>query len=205
MLSLGLSGCVSQSPEATVLSEERITTATATRVTAPASSTTAPTRIIVGLALDVGGRTDGAAGSEAAHGLDRAVKDIGIGVVEVTAAAGDDEARRADRLRELVRAGCTHVIAVGSDYWGPAARIAAESPRVQLAVVDVTSGTTPLTALASAAEGSATAATPLAESSRLTRLTFADEQGAYLAGAAAALKTRTHRIGFLARERDGAT
>lgn len=225
---LALSGCASPAPDATLELGSRVVGSSAASGTASPSGTVPAARITVGLALDVGGRTDGAAGAEAARGLDRAVKDIGVGAVETTAAAGDDDARRTDRLRELVRGGCGYVVAVGADYWVPAQRVAIEAPQVRLAVVDVTAGPdSPDPTAAGPDDLGSHSAGPdpvgpstfgpgaLGRGIAVTdstapptgplRLTFADEQGAYLVGAAAALKTRTHRIGFLARHRDRAT
>src|SRR5690606_16406687 len=81
----------------------------------------------------------------------------------------------ATRLRQLVADGFNPIIAVGFKYAEPLKIVAAENPDVQFAIVD-----------------DATVELP-----NVTPLVFAEEQGSFLVGAAAALKTTTCKIGFV--------
>jgi basic membrane protein A len=131
----------------------------------------------VGLAYDIGGRGDQSFNDAAAAGLDRAVTDLKLSkdnTRELSAGQGESEADAAARLRQLVTDGFNPIVAVGFAYADPVATVAAENPTVQFAIVDST-----------------------VELPNVTPLVFAEEQGSFLVGAAAALKTKTCRIGFV--------
>lgn len=81
-------------------------------------------------------------------------------------------------LRNLVRLNCDLVIGGGGSFSAAAQKLAAENPRVLFAVVD------------GRVKGAA-------QSSNLLCLTFRDQESSYLAGMAAALTSRTGKIGFI--------
>jgi basic membrane protein A len=141
----------------------------------PAPATNAAA-LKVGLSFDVGGRGDASFNDAAAAGLDRAKAQLGVtDVKELTAAVGESEDATATRLRQLVDGGYNPVIAVGFKYAPAVKTIGTAAPNVRFALVD------------GEAEGVPNA----------TPLLFAEEQGSFLVGAAAALKTRTCHIGFV--------
>jgi basic membrane protein A and related proteins len=129
----------------------------------------------VALAYDIGGRGDQSFNDAAAAGLDRAKEELGIEVREAEAGAGESDAAKEERLRLLASSGFDPVIAVGFAYSGPLAAVAEEFPDTTFAIVDD-----------AAAEGE-----------NISNLVFAEEQGSFLVGAAAALKSTSGNVGFI--------
>jgi len=140
------------------------------------SSSSAPkSDLKVGLADDIGGRGDQSFNDAAAAGLDKAKADLGIETKELEASNGEPESAKEERLRVLATAGYNPVIAVGFAYSGSVAKVAKEMPDTKFAIIDD-----------AAAVGD-----------NIANLLFASEQGSYLVGVAAALKTKTNNIGFV--------
>jgi basic membrane protein A len=130
----------------------------------------------VGMAYDVGGRGDQSFNDSAAAGLDQAVDEFGIESEESEAEDGEAETAREERLRTFAEAGFNPVIAVGFAYAASVGKVAAEYPDVTFAIIDDSS---------------------LADVENVASLVFAEEQGSFLVGAAAALKTEADHIGFV--------
>ncbi|GAB1691363.1 BMP family lipoprotein [Krasilnikovia sp. M28-CT-15] len=128
----------------------------------------------VGMAFDVGGRGDKSFNDMAAAGLDRAKKELEIEVTETAPAKGDDDVRLAT-LNKLVESGNNPVFAVGFQYVNALKKAATAHPETTFAIVD---------------DDSITA-------NNVVSLVFAEEQGSYLVGAAAALKSRSGTVGFI--------
>nr|GLJ85903.1 BMP family ABC transporter substrate-binding protein [Microbispora rosea subsp. aerata] len=150
-------------------------TATTTEASAGASSAPAASEVKVGLAYDIGGRGDGSFNDAAAAGLDKAEAELKIQKKELEATAGETDAQKEERLRLLASGGYNPVIAVGFAYSGPVAKIAKEFPDVKFAIVD----------------------DDAAKGDNITNLMFAEEQGSFLVGVAAALKSEKGNIGFV--------
>jgi len=142
---------------------------------APAGTTSAAKVLKVGLAYDVGGRGDQSFNDAAAKGLDQAKADLKVDAKEATAVNGEPESAREERLLQLIDAGYTNVIAVGFAYAPAVKKVAAANPEAKFALIDSTD-----------------AAGPNIES-----LTFAEQEGSFLVGAAAALKSKTGNVGFI--------
>jgi len=140
-----------------------------------ASGTSAAKTLKVGMAYDVGGRGDQSFNDAAAAGLDKAKKDLGADTKEATAVQGEPESAREERLQQLIDAGYTTLVAVGFAYAPSVKKVAAANPEAKIALIDSTD-----------------AAGPNIES-----LTFAEQEGSFLVGAAAALKSKTGNIGFI--------
>jgi basic membrane protein A len=138
---------------------------------APASS------IKVGLAYDIGGRGDQSFNDSAARGIDKAKSEFGIEVTELEAAAGETDAQKEDRLRQLAEGGFNPVIAVGFAYCSSVTKVAKDMTEVQFAVID----------------GSGDEC----EADNLANLLFAEHEGSFLVGVAAALKSQSGKIGFV--------
>ncbi|GAA1009019.1 BMP family ABC transporter substrate-binding protein [Acrocarpospora pleiomorpha] len=129
----------------------------------------------VGLMYGVGGRGDQAYNDSVAFGLDRAKVEFGLRTRELGALAGEGDAPRIEGLRLLVRSGCNPIIGVGFPNAAAVKQVAAEFPRVRFALLD---------------DASATAA-------NITNLVFAVNEGAFLVGAAGALKSTKNSLGFV--------
>lgn len=144
---------------------------------APLAPNADASQLRVALAYDVGGRGDQSFNDSAAAGLEKAISDIGLvrdNTRELAAANGESEDARTTRLRQLATDGFNPVVAVGFAYADALGVIAAEFPDTQFAIVD---GAVDLP--------------------NVTGLTFASEQGSFLAGAAAALRTTSCQVGFV--------
>lgn len=128
----------------------------------------------VGLAFDVGGRDDHSFNESAARGLDKAMKELKVDGKMMTAKNGETEAEREQRLSSLADKGYNPVIGVGFNYKNSIEKVAKDFPKTSFAVVD------------------SVAAGPNVES-----ITFGEQEGSYLAGVAAALKSKTKKVGFI--------
>ncbi|MEU0516776.1 BMP family ABC transporter substrate-binding protein [Streptosporangium sp. NPDC006007] len=141
-----------------------------------AASSAAPKGTKVGLAYDIGGRGDQSFNDAAAAGLDKAKSELGLTETkELDAGSGETEAAKEERLRLLAQGGFNPIVAIGFAYSGPLKKVAAEFPDVKFAIVD---------------DAAATA-------SNISNLLFAEHEGSFLVGAAAALKTKKEHIGFV--------
>ncbi|CAN3981051.1 BMP family lipoprotein [Kitasatospora purpeofusca] len=141
-----------------------------------ASSGASDGALKVGMAYDIGGRGDQSFNDSAARGLDQAKSQLGVAVTEADAKTGEAEADKETRLKNLVTAGYNPVIAVGFVYQAAVEKVAKENPNTKFAIIDSASDTQP---------------------SNVTSLTFSEQEGSYLAGVAAALKTKTKHVGFI--------
>ncbi|MGK4581200.1 BMP family lipoprotein [Kitasatospora sp. HPMI-4] len=130
----------------------------------------------VGMAYDIGGRGDQSFNDSAAKGLDDAKAQLGVNVAEQEAKSGEAEADKETRLKTLVSNGYNPIIAVGFVYQSAVEKVAKDNPNVKFAIIDSSSTTQP---------------------GNVTSLTFSEQEGSYLAGVAAALKTQTKHVGFV--------
>jgi basic membrane protein A and related proteins len=137
--------------------------------------TGAQSDIKIGMAYDVGGRGDQSFNDAAAKGMDQAVEEFGMESQESEASDGEPESAREERLRTFADNGFNPIIAVGFAYSGSIAKVAPDYPDVSFAIIDD--------------EGAA--------GDNIANLVFAEEQGSFLVGAAAALKTETDHVGFI--------
>ncbi|KUN85858.1 ABC transporter substrate-binding protein [Streptomyces bungoensis] len=128
----------------------------------------------IGLAYDVGGRGDRSFNDSAARGADKAEKEFGGSIKELTAKTSDTEADREQRLSDLADAGYNPIIAVGYAYAPSMTKVAAKYPKTSFGIVD-----------------------SVVDAKNVDSITFTEEQGSYLAGVAAALKTKKDHVGFI--------
>jgi basic membrane protein A len=150
------------------------TTPAATGGTSPAASSTAPA-LKIGMAYDVGGRGDQSFNDSAAAGLDKAKTEFGVDAKESAATNGEAESAREERLNQLIDAGYDNIVAVGFAYATAVGKVAKENPNVKFAIVDDATN----------------------KLDNVMNLTFAENEGSFLVGAAAALTTKTKHVGFV--------
>jgi len=146
---------------------------------APAASETAATTqapagepISIGLVYDIGGRGDQSFNDAAAAGLDKAAAELGVSTSE--ASANEDGTNREELLDLQASEGSDLVIGVGFLFGEPMANVAAEYPDISFAIVD-----------------------SVVDAPNVAGLIFSEEQGSFLVGAAAALKTQTGIVGYI--------
>jgi basic membrane protein A len=144
-----------------------------------AGGTSAPASSLkVGMAYDVGGRGDQSFNDAAARGLDKAKTDYGVQVKELEATQGETDAQKQDRLQQLAEGGYNPIIAVGFAYAGPLGKVAKDFPDIKFAIIDdFTTGTD--------------------TGANIANLTFAENEGSFLVGVAAALKSTTGHVGYI--------
>lgn len=126
------------------------------------------------MAYDVGGRGDHSFNDSAARGLDKADKEFKLTSKELTASNGETESDREQRLDSLAAAGYNPVVAVGFTYGDAVTKIAKKYPKTTFGIVD-----------------------SVVDSANVDSMVFATEQSSYLAGVAAALKTKSGQVGFI--------
>lgn len=131
--------------------------------------------LMVGVAYDTGGRGDRSFNDSAIAGVEAAIEEHGGEVRDLS--PNSDASNRADLLTQLADEGYNPVIAVGFAYGDIIGEVAAQYPDTTFAIID-----------SSVAE---------LGQDNLVGLLFAEEQGSFLAGVAAALKTTTNTVGFV--------
>ena len=151
------------------------TTTTAAPATTAAPTTAAPMPgegITLGMAYDIGGRGDQSFNDAAARGLDQAKADFGVDAQELEPTSGGEN--REENLRLLSEAGTPLVFAIGFAFADGVTATAADFPETKYAIVD-----------------------SVVDLPNVASLVFAEEQGSFLVGAAAALKSDSGKLGFI--------
>jgi basic membrane protein A len=128
----------------------------------------------IGLAYDTGGRGDQSFNDSAYAGVEAAIKTNGGTLQQLS--PNSDASNRADLLTQLADQGFNPVIAVGFSYGDVIGDVAKQYPETTFAVVD---------------------STGVDVADNVTGLQFAANEGSFLGGVAAALKTTTNHIGFV--------
>ena len=132
----------------------------------------------VGLAYDVGGRGDQSFNDSAAVGMEKALDEVDASCTEAEAQDGEAESAREDRLRALAEDGHNPIIGVGFAYSDAANIVAPDFPEVSFAVID---GFDP----------------DEEPNDNVAYLGFAENEGSFLVGVAAALTTEADHVGFV--------
>jgi basic membrane protein A len=127
-----------------------------------------------GIAFDTGGRGDGTFNDSAAAGADKAEAELGVTVQELEATTDED---RKPNLEALTAEGNNPVIAVGFLFSDTLAALAPANPDTTYGIID--------------------GFVDPAVAPNVINLGFAEEQGSFLVGAAAALKSESGIIGFI--------
>ena len=128
------------------------------------------------LVFDIGGRGDQSFNDAAAKGLERATDELGIAANELEPTAGGEN--RDELLNLSADDGAELVFGVGFLFAEAIAAAAAAYPDTNFGLID---GFVP----------------DLTSDDNLVALGFAEHEGSFLVGAAAALKTQTGKVGFI--------
>ena len=131
--------------------------------------------ITIGLVYDLGGRGDQSFNDSAAVGLDRAKADFDIAdecVTELEPSAGGEN--REELLNLVADQGADLVLAIGFLFAESVQAAATAHPDTSFGVVDT-----------------------VVEATNVRGMLFAEHEGSFLVGAAAALKSETDHIGFI--------
>lgn len=134
---------------------------------------TAKNDLKVGIVYDLGGRGDQSFNDAAAAGLDKAVKEFGLAKPQELEPDEGGE-NRAQLLRLLAEDNTDLIVAVGFLFADSVKATAPEFTDSTFAIVDET-----------------------VDAPNVASLKFAEEQGSYLVGAAAALTSKTGKLGFI--------
>jgi basic membrane protein A and related proteins len=127
----------------------------------------------VGLVFDVGGRGDQSFNDSAVAGFDEATAEFGFTTQELEPDQGGEN--REELLRLLGDEGYGLVFAVGFAFAESVGAVSADYPDTTFAIIDDAS----------------------IEAPNVASLVFAEEQGSFLVGAAAALTSTTGHVGFI--------
>ncbi|WP_328537071.1 BMP family lipoprotein [Streptomyces sp. NBC_00344] len=147
---------------------------TSTQKESDSSSGSSGKGVKVGVAYDVGGRGDHSFNDSASRGIDKAKSEFGGDVKELTAKTSDTEADREQRLTDLADAGYNPIVGIGFSYQASMQKVAAKYPKITFGLVD-----------------------SVVDAKNVDNIVFTEEQSSYLAGVAAALKTKTKHVGFI--------
>jgi len=131
----------------------------------------------VGLVLDVGGRGDLSFNDAACSGLEKAKKELGARV-QVQCLEPVEEADREKLLSSLAREKYDLVLGLGQFFTGAMEKVALDYPLTRFVLIDAF------------IDG-------LKVNNNISCFTFRENEGAFLAGAAAAMKTGSGKIGFI--------
>ena len=131
----------------------------------------------MGIAYDIGGRGDSGFNDAAGAGVDRAIKELSI-KFESTVTLGT-QSDRETRLQSLVDKSANPIIAIGSDYAPAVEVLSGRFPNTQFVLIDDAS----------------------VAHLNVTSIIFAETQGAYLAGASAALVSKSGKVAMIVNEK----
>ena len=147
------------------------TKSSSTNAAATTTAAAASSNVTAGLAFDTGGRGDGTFNDSADRGLTKAVAELGVKKIELDAVKDED---RKTNLDLLVQQKANPIIGVGFLFGDPMLPIAKANPNTTFAIVD-----------------------SVVDAPNVRSLVFAENEGSFLVGAAAALKSKTGHIGFI--------
>ncbi len=138
-------------------------------------------KLRVGLVFDVGGRGDKSFNDSAYNGLQRAIKNLGIEAQYVEPGEGAD---RSSALNRLAAQNFDLIIGIGFIFTDDITNVAKKHPERKFAGVDFV--------VNQDKDGK-----DIPPPSNVAALKFREEEGSYMAGVLAALKTKTNKIGFI--------
>ena len=171
---LGLAACGSDDDTDSASTDAPDATEAPDGTEAPTEGTDAPATgdgATVGVVFDITGRGDRSFNDAAGAGLDQAVEEFGVTGLESTPTGDGD---RAERVQGLVDEGAGLVIGVGFLFGDSITAVAEADPDTSFAIID-----------------------SVVDLPNVASLVFAENEGSFLVGAAAALKSQTGTVGFI--------
>ena len=130
----------------------------------------------IAIAYDLGGRSQPGFNQLAYIGVEPLLEaNSNLELLEAQASLSDSDDVRAERLRLMAEAGANPIIAIGFLYAVPLSTVAAEYPDVKFGIID--DGTV--------------------DAPNVSGILFKEQEGSFLVGVAAALKSETDNVGFL--------
>lgn len=130
----------------------------------------------IGIAYSLGGRDVPGFNQLAYIGVKPLLdKDKSLKLLESQDSPTATDDQRAERLRLMAQRGANPIVVVGFTYATALGKVAKEFPKVQWGIVDDSSVTAP----------------------NVQSIVFKEEEGSYLVGLAAAMTTKTGRVGFI--------
>ncbi len=172
---LSLTACGSSSKTTPATSPSAAGSSSASTSAAPSSGGGDTKTVKVGMAYDIGGVGDKSFNDSANAGLQRVKTDLKLDIKALSAKANEPDSDKEERLRLLAKSGHNTIVAVGFAYAAALAKVAKEFPDVHFAIIDgVVDGAT-----------------------NVEDQVFAAEQGSFLVGVAAALKSKNGNVGFV--------
>jgi basic membrane protein A and related proteins len=164
-----VSGCTSSTPAPTEADAGSSDTGSTEEATGGLEGT-------IAIAYDLGGRSQPGFNQLAYIGVEPLLEaNPGLELIEAQASLSDTDDVRAERLRLMAEAGANPIIAIGFLYAAPLTTVAAEFPDVKFGIVD---------------DGTVVAP-------NVAGILFKEEEGSFLVGVAAALKSETGNVGFI--------
>lgn len=125
----------------------------------------------VGIVYDAGGINDGSFNASANRGIDKAAKELGVDVSKVESKSPNDFEKN---LKTLAERGCKLVFAVGITMEDSLKVVADQFPDIKFAIVDGN-----------------------VDKPNVRKLLFSENEGSFLAGYAAAMASKTKKLGFV--------
>jgi basic membrane protein A len=125
----------------------------------------------LGMVYDAGGKFDKSFNQSAFEGLQRFSKETGIKVLEVQANS-DTQAEQV--MRGLARKKVDLIAAIGFSQTQAVQKVAKEFPNVRFVLID-----------------------SIAQGNNINSVMFKEQEGSYLVGVAAAMASKTHKLGFV--------
>lgn len=139
----------------------------------------------IAVAYGVGGRGDRGVNDSAFEGVAKAIAKHDATCIEDEAVEGESDTVREERLRRMAD-GSSVVVAVGVEYSDAVNDVAPDFPKVDFGIIDGQD-------------------TDDETNGNVAYLRFAEDEGSFLVGAAAALKSKTDTVGFLGGVHDERT
>ena len=128
----------------------------------------------VGIVFDSGGRGDKSFNDSAWAGVEKAEKDLGIAASNVKTVESKSAKDFSGNLSQLSESGCDVVFAIGIGQDVALKEVAPKYPEVKYGLVD-----------------------GIVDAPNVRSIVFTEEQGSFLAGYAAALASKTGKVGFV--------
>ena len=140
--------------------------------TTAAPTTTAGPTASVGVVYDIGGRGDLSFNDMAYAGLEKAIAELGVDGIDLEPNEGGEN--RPELLSLLADQGKDLIIGVGFLFADAMTEVATANPDTYFGIID-----------------------SAVDPTNVSGMVFAEEQGSYLVGVAAGLKTTTNKVGFI--------